>query len=239
MTESAEAGAAGREVQIREYIHRALFAANLDSSADLIREREVVLGRSLPKTLAHSRDSAEFLQQREANKQRIEKCRTGFWDLTHDQLIEIIDLGSLCQDADLHFSAERLIHVSTLRNDFIALEHRMGSMNRILRVLKALVVLTPREAAGYREAELRAMRDSKIQKEMKQGAKRIREEFPDIFALESFWIAEVEENQRVSNRAQTFRQAEASGGSSVAWIWLAIVIGGVIVRAIIRASRGD
>jgi hypothetical protein len=62
MTQPAEAGSADREEQIRDYIHRALFAANLDSSADLIREREVVLGRSLPQTLIHSRDSAEFLQ---------------------------------------------------------------------------------------------------------------------------------------------------------------------------------
>jgi hypothetical protein len=117
MTDPAETGSADREEQIREYIHRALFATDMESPAELVRAREVILGRALPKTFIQSRDSDEYLQRREANQARIEECRTRFWDLTHEQLQAMLDLDSLHQDADLQFSAERLIHVSTLRSE--------------------------------------------------------------------------------------------------------------------------
>jgi hypothetical protein len=242
MTEPAETGSAdreGREEQIREYIHRALFATDIESPTELVRAREVVLGRTLPKTLMQSRDSEEYLQRREANKAKIEECRTRFWELTHEQLQGMLDIDSLHQDADLLFSAERLIHVSTLRGDFSELTNRLGHKDRIARVLKSLIMLAPREAAGFREAELRTMRTGQTKKEMKLGAKRIREEFPKIFALESSWLTEVEAFQRQSNRVRTYQQAEAASNNWVVWVWLSIVFGGVFIRFIGRIMRGE
>lgn len=242
MTEPAETGSAdreGREEQIREYVHRALFAKDIESPAELVRAREVVLCRTLPKTLMQSRDSEEYLQRREANKARIEECRTRFWDLTHEQLQGMLDIDSLHQDADLQFSAERLIHVSTLRGDFSELTNRLGQKDRTARVLKSLIMLAPREAAGFREAELRTMRTGQTNKEMKLGAKRIREEFPTIFALETSWLTEVEAFQRHSNRVRTYHQAESASNNWVVWVWLSIVFGGVFIRFIGRLIRGE
>jgi hypothetical protein len=186
-----------------------------------------------------SRDSEEYLQRREANKAKIEECRTRFWDLSHEQLQAMLDLDSLHQDADLQFSAERLIHVSTLRGDFSELAKRLGHKDRIARVLKSLIMLAPREAAGFREAELRTMRTGQTTKEMKLGAKRIREEFPAIFALESSWLTEVEAFQRHSNRVRTYHQAESASNNWVVWVWLSIVFGGVFIRFIGRLMRGE
>lgn len=242
MTDPAETGSAdreGREEQIREYIHRALFATDMESPAELVRAREVILGRALPKTFIQSRDSEEYLQRREANQARIEECRIRFWDLTHEQLQAILDLDSLHQDADLQFSAERLIHVSNLRSDFSELANRLGNKDRIARVLKSLIMLAPREAAGFREAELRTMRTGQSEKEMKLGAKRIREEFPAIFALESSWLTEVEAFRRHSNRVRTYHQAESASNNWVIWVWLSIVFGGVVIRYIVRFMRGE
>jgi len=238
MTDPAETGSADREEQIREYIHRALFATDRESPAELVRAREVILGRALP-TFIQSRDSDEYLQQREANQATIEECRTRFWDLTHEQLQAMLDLDSLHQDADLQFSAERLIHVSTLRSDFSELANRLGNKDRIARVLKSLIMLAPREAAGFREAELRTMRTGQSEKEMKLGAKRIREECPAIFALESSWLTEVEAFRRHSNRVRTYHQAESASNNWVIWIWLSIVFGGVVIRYIGRFIRGE
>ena len=242
MTEPAETGSAdreGQEEQIREYVHRALFATEIESPAEFVRAREVVLGRALPKTFIQSRDSEEDLQRREANKAKIEECRTRFWDLTHEQLQAMLDIDSLHQDADLQFSAERLIHVSTLRGDFSELTNRLGHKDRIARVLKSLIMLAPREAAGFREAELRTMRTDQTKKEMKLGAKRVREEFPAIFALESSWLTEVEAFQRHSNRVRTYHQAEAASNNWVVWVWLSIVLGGAAIRYIGRLMRGE
>lgn len=242
MTEPAETGSAdreGREEQIRTYIHRALFATDMESPAELIRAREVVLGRDLPKTFLQRRDSEEYLQRREANKAKIEECRTKFWDLTHEQLQAMLDLDSLDQDADLQFSAERLIHVSTLRGDFSELAKRLGYKDRIARVLKSLIMLAPREAAGFREAELRTMRTGQTDKEMKLGAIRIRGEFPAIFALESSWLTEVEAFQRRSNRVRTYHQAESASNNWVVWVWLSLVLGGAAIRYIGRLMRGE
>jgi len=216
MTDPAETGSAdreGREEQIREYIHRALFATDMESPAELVRAREVILGRALPKTFIQSRDSEEYLQRREANQARIEECRTRFWDLTHEQLQAILDLDSL--------------------------HHRLGNKDRIARVLKSLIMLAPREAAGFREAELRTMRTGQSEKEMKLGAKRIREEFPAIFALESSWLTEVEAFRRHSNRVRTYHQAESASNNWVIWVWLSVVFGGVVIRYIVRFMRGE
>ncbi|MBU6173895.1 MAG: hypothetical protein KGQ60_08830, partial [Planctomycetes bacterium] len=128
--------------------------------------------------------------QRIQTLQLLQECRKDLWKYSHSELNQLLDQIPKAGEPDLQILADKLRRVSALRFQFDELAKRLGERTYLVELLQSLATLSPKDAAGRREAEIRSLHQGPNRAALTEGSKIIRLEFPDIYQIEASWLDE-------------------------------------------------
>ncbi|MFT5525752.1 MAG: hypothetical protein ACI9G1_000812 [Pirellulaceae bacterium] len=172
---------------------RDMLAFNPAHDSERILRRRAQFFGTPPVNMNHEMDS---FQRRQLAEQELEQIRIHFWQTSPAEMLNRLDDLIVDELPDIRAAADRLKQVTRLRTQIDQLAKHAKSRPMMLSALKRIVVLPPRHAGPFRKQILRSLTSSDNLADYKKMARTIRDEFPELYALESDWLTNVERQRR-------------------------------------------
>lgn len=155
-------------------------------AAEIIRLRQSYLGIGGNSTSNERKRTRESISLLNAT---LAECRSNFWKEEDVDLSEILKPDLFANAPELNLAAKRLIGWYQLRNRIDELQRALGN-NSLATEIRKLAPMTAREGEALKGNVIRLLQSGKI-KNRKRGAKLLKEQFPDIYAMEPEWFEQI------------------------------------------------
>lgn len=147
----------------------------------------------------------------------IETIRSQFWTLPLDVLNRKLSEIDLRPYPELATVVEQLQQAAAVRADFPRLAQRLGSDLALFHCVRQSLTMPPRDVAGMKETVMRSLFNGETIRSYKATAQIIREEFPQIYALQYEWFDDILKAKRLG-RDTTARNQEFKFGAPI-WVF--------------------
>lgn len=221
-----------------KYLARALQFNPVHEASDLLTLRRRFLGIA---SAGHAdpADGERLRAQRERVVSQLDELRENFWTMTPAELQTAFAAIKSEPYPDLQLAVDRLKTLAVSRPKLAELSTRKTFDRELFASLKRVLVLPPRAAEGVREKAVKSLDSLKRVARARRMAKLLKQELPEIYALESVWL------QRLGG-VKPATTADSGLGSWFRWEWVSLgnlswvgfVILLIVLRQIVRAVSG-
>jgi len=182
--------------RLKNYLTYALSDIDSKSTSSILQRRRQLLHGQFEAAVVDNRsesmpEKSLSANQRIQTRQLLQKYRMDLWKYSHSELNQLLDQVPKAGEPDLQILADKLRRVSALRFRFDELTKRLGERTYLVELLQSLATLSPKDAAGRREAEIRSLHQGPNRVALTEGSKIIRLEFPEIYQTEASWLDEI------------------------------------------------
>ena len=152
-------------------------------------------------------ESSAPTQDRELLEAELARIAGEFYDLSDDELDARLDMD-LAAFPDLERYRARLRRVADVRDSIYGAWEDSELSTVFVSTFADIVIARRSEAVHLKQAELRNLNRASHRKNVIQTAKRLRTEYPELYALEEPWLEEVRNaKKRVKDSTRNVRQA--------------------------------
>lgn len=222
--------------QVVEYLLRQLSRNPIHESAEIIAMRAQAF--ELKATAPPAVPSASPAGQRQQVKAQLDNIRNQCFSAPIDPLINQLGQLPLADYPDLAALGKRLQVILESRSKLPALSANKRFDGDFFRCLKKVLVSPSRDVSVLREQVLSSFRQRKIRLRGQAMVRLIRDELPELYAMEADWLGSLLK-YRLGNYSAVITAGSGNNSDSVAIAgWLAVVITAGLIGAIV-ASRDD
>ncbi len=220
-----------------EYLASVLPLNPIFQADEILAARDRFLGRAVVVDSAVQR--FELADQREELQARVAAIREHFWELEPKELREALESLDIGKFPDLMLAVERLQAAFRVRREFPEIEQHDQCYSGLLDKLREVIVAAPREAGRGKQAFfLRVSTNKRIHRHCTATIKMLRNNFPDVFDLESEWLTQIEQTKPIEGQTVSEKEADRRQGVSNGWGWtIALVLLGVVGRGVASFDR--
>ncbi|MCC6508814.1 MAG: hypothetical protein IT423_06885 [Pirellulaceae bacterium] len=201
------------------------------AAARIVALRNAELGLDGPDKI-----DSRSLQSRQAvvsARTVVDSLRQQFWTLPLEQLQAQLAAINVKPFPELATVVERLQQAAGLRSQFPRLAQRLGDNLGLFHCIKQSLTMPPRDVAGMKESVMRSLLSGEKNREYKAVALLVKQEFPDIYALEHEWFDDILKTNKLSRRVGTKDDGKIFGMQ--AWVFFFLVV--LLIRGCAAVMR--
>lgn len=176
---------------------------------------------------------SQSLQAAAGARSVLASIRNQFWTLPLDTLKRQLAEVDLRPYPELSIVVDQLQQAAAVRDDFPRLAKRLDDDLGLFHCVKQSVTMPPRDVAGMKESVMRALLNGENEKTYKATAKIVKDEFPQIYALQREWFEDILKAKRLGRDTQARSDSFALGAP----VWVFALLFMLLLRGCVSIMR--